>query len=186
MKVATSKPRRRSPRRAGAVALCLAFGLMFATASRAGEPGDSARGAASQDAPLSLRDLQLLQSLEKRKEELDRRETAMKAEEERLQGLREQIEKRQAAVGATEKRVLQIMGMADKVGEEKLERLAKLYSSMRPEDAGPLLDRIDDDIALKIFLRMKPRQASRILPYMKPEKAAALSDRMAQSPGAGR
>lgn len=182
MKAARSRVRKPGLR-AAVAALWLGSLLLIPGGSLgAGAPTVSPGPAASEQAPLSMRNLQLMQSLEKRKEALDRREAALKREEDRLQGLKQEIEERLADVSATEKRVLQIMGMADKLGEEKLDRLAKLYSSMRPEEAGPLLDRINEGVALKLLMRMKARQASRILPYMQPEKAARLTDRMAKAP----
>ena len=167
------------------ISVCLGMVWILA-APLAGFAAESSKGNrpnSSEAAPLSLRDLQLVQSLEKRKEDLDRREEALKRYEERLQGLKQEVEKRLAEITQTEKRILDRLGMIGQMEEEKITRLVKLYSGMKPEEAAPLLERMQEETTLKVFQRMKERQASRILAFMNPEKAVHLSEQLVKPPG---
>ena len=47
--------------------------------------------------------------------------------------------------------------------EKNLRKLAKLYSNMDPTQAAPILAGLDDDIIASILVRMKERQAARLL-----------------------
>ncbi|MBI3014045.1 MAG: hypothetical protein HYY65_03035 [Candidatus Tectomicrobia bacterium] len=170
-------------RRGAGVILCLGWILVVPLLGFAADSTEGARSASAQGAPLSLKDLQILQSLEKRKEDLDRREEALKRYEERLQSLKQEVEKKLAEILQTEKRIQERLGMIGQMEEEKISRLAKLYSGMRPEEAAPLLERMQEETTLKVFQRMKDRQASRILAFMNPEKAARLSEQLAKPPG---
>jgi len=169
----------------GGIAVILSLSWLWAVPwpGFAAESAAGARSGPSEGAPLSWKDLQILQSLEKRKEDLDRREEAVKRYEERLQSLKQEVEKKLAEILQTEKRIQERLGMIGQMEEEKIGRLAKLYGGMRPEEAAPLLERMQEETTLKVFQRMKERQASRILAFMNPEKAARLSEQLAKPPG---
>jgi flagellar motility protein MotE (MotC chaperone) len=53
--------------------------------------------------------------------------------------------------------------------------LPKIYASMKPEEAGPILDRLDDATAKGILARMKDRQVGALLAAMNRDRAVALT-----------
>lgn len=55
------------------------------------------------------------------------------------------------------------------------ERLAKIFSAMRPEDAAAILTELDDDAVQSILFHLGARQAASILGNFEPERAARLS-----------
>ncbi|MCP3922694.1 MAG: hypothetical protein GY714_08935 [Desulfobacterales bacterium] len=65
--------------------------------------------------------------------------------------------------------------------ERKLGQLVKVYTSMKPKQAGAIINKLDILIAEKLFLRMKGEVAGRILSYVDSEKAAKISERLAES-----
>ena len=59
-----------------------------------------------------------------------------------------------------------------------IRKLAKIYEAMRPENAAPILARLDDDEIIEILLRMRQRSAAKILSNLDPEVAARISKRI--------
>ena len=53
--------------------------------------------------------------------------------------------------------------------------LTKVYASMKPEEAAPILDRLDDATAASVFVCMKEKQIGAILAAMKPDRAVSLT-----------
>lgn len=58
---------------------------------------------------------------------------------------------------------------------ENYQRLARIFSAMKPDEAAPVLAQLDDAQLEGILLAMQGRNAAPILAEMDPERAAALS-----------
>lgn len=63
----------------------------------------------------------------------------------------------------------------DSIMNIRYEELAKLIESMKPVDAGPVLNNLSDFAAAKILIKMKKRQAGRIMNVMDVNKVASVS-----------
>lgn len=61
----------------------------------------------------------------------------------------------------------------------KIKRLVKVYTSMKPKTAAALIDKMDMDIALKLFALMKGENIGKILSYVDKNRAAKISERLA-------
>ncbi|HUE29486.1 MAG TPA: hypothetical protein VMR79_01355 [Verrucomicrobiae bacterium] len=115
---------------------------------------------------------ELLEAVRKRGEELDRREQA--------------LAKREAAVKALEQALAETAGRVQAGGEMASGETAscgvavtKIYQSMRPEEAAPIIDRLDDATAKRIFACMKEKQIGAILAAMNRERAVAVTKALA-------
>jgi len=136
-------------------------------------------------APAVPRSKKLLELLEARRKELDRREELIREEEKNLVQLRGEIEKKvtellkikdeiRVDLKAIEERLEQL-----KVEENKsLASLANIYAKMRPEQAGPLLENMEEKLVVEIFSRMKEKTVSQIMPHLSAKRAVAISKRM--------
>jgi len=62
--------------------------------------------------------------------------------------------------------------------DESSAKLAKVYESMKPAKAAPILASLELDVTYEIISNMKERQAAKILSYLNPELAAKISSRM--------
>ena len=60
----------------------------------------------------------------------------------------------------------------------KIKQLVKVYSSMKPKDAAPVIEKLNIDVAKKIFMQMKGEQAGRILSYISKNRAAEISEEL--------
>lgn len=118
----------------------------------------------------------MLAAMHVRGEELDRRERDLAAREAALRIL-ERIGAEEAMraepAGATVRGDVANGGPA----------LAKIYQGMRPEDAAPIIDRLDDATARAILAGMRERQVGAILAAMSRERAVVLTKLLAESRG---
>ncbi|MEM7414295.1 MAG: hypothetical protein AAF389_02295 [Gemmatimonadota bacterium] len=61
---------------------------------------------------------------------------------------------------------------------QNFQRLARIFSAMKPDEAAPVLAQLDDDQLEGILLAMQGRNAAPILAEMDPERAASISRRV--------
>ena len=61
-----------------------------------------------------------------------------------------------------------------------IKKLAKIYEAMRPEDAASILTKLDDGEIVEILLRMRQRQAAKVLTSFDPALAARISKRIGE------
>jgi len=97
------------------------------------------------------------QSLEAMKDELRKELT-------RLETLRNEIDSR--------------LEQEDAQTQAKINRLVKIYESMRPDDLVKVLDNLDEKLRLQVLMRMKQKIVSQVLTRMEPSRAAAISKKL--------
>lgn len=132
---------------------------------------------------------EVLGMLDLRKRDLDRREEAVRQNEERLMIVRAELEKVLAKNEALEKRIETVRAKADqpspkeRLAQAQKNQLAKMYEAMPSEDAAVRLERMPDQKAIEILRLVKTKSAAAILAQVKPEHAAKLSVQLlAQKP----
>ena len=64
------------------------------------------------------------------------------------------------------------------MSDERIRHLVKIYSSMKPKAAAELMNNLDTDAAVEVFLGMKGEIAGGILSYMDTAKAAVITQRL--------
>ena len=136
-----------------------------------------ARGAVDSD--LEQESLSLLN---KKRKELDLRDEQLKKEEDRLNQLKSDINN--ILEGLTEKeagldkRIKDLITLKETLEEAELKKLAQVFESTPPEQAGPMFDKLDVRLAAKILFRMKGRYAGKIWGYVDPDQAVAISNEL--------
>lgn len=131
-------------------------------------------------APYSQTELDLLQNLTKRRQELDDREA--------------ELEIKSKVLGATEKRI------NDKLGEMKtlqtdlskvvaeynnqqdaeVKSLVKIYESMKPAQAAAIFNELDMPILLSVIDKMSERKVAPVLAGMDPKRARDVTQELAE------
>ncbi|MDT8272303.1 MAG: hypothetical protein RRA35_03830 [Desulfomonilia bacterium] len=125
--------------------------------------------------PVSPKDqLELIQARER---ELELREI-------QLRDLEAQLETKIRALHELEASVRAEVQTYRQITDERIRHLVKIYSSMKPQAAASLMNNIDKDIAVEVFLNMKGEIAGGILAYMDTKKAASITGKLI-SYGAG-
>ena len=131
---------------------------------------------------------ELLQAVEQRGAELERREQAVAEREAALKALEaalgEQVVRIDPSAAAEPSAPAAAAGGAP-APEPAAGRcgvvVTKIYQSMKPEEAAGIFDRLDDTTAKMIFACMKERQIGAILAAMNKDRAVALTRALAGS-----
>ena len=124
-------------------------------------------------------DIPLLQSLQERQAHLDARVQQLDKREEELRFVQQQVEEKLAMLTTLRKAVGALLEEKEAFEEKRFEHLVKVYEGMKPEEAASLIERLNEDTAVKLFYRMKEKKVGQILGLVKPEMAAKLSERLA-------
>jgi flagellar motility protein MotE (MotC chaperone) len=118
--------------------------------------------------------------LEKKKKDLEKKEEGLKQEEERLSQLKVEIEERLEKMALLEKKIEQLITLKESKEDKELTKLAKVFEATPPEQAGPMFNKLDVDIAAKILVRMKGRNAGKIWGFVNPDQAVKISNELAK------
>jgi flagellar motility protein MotE (MotC chaperone) len=123
--------------------------------------------------------LQSLQDRQTRLESLAERERQLSKREETLGLLQKQIEAKLATLEILRKEIGELLLEKAAFEDQRFVHLVKVYEGMRPEEAASLVERLQEETAVRLFAHMKGRKVSKILEAVKPDVAARLSERLA-------
>ena len=127
------------------------------------------------DDHLSSTQIELLQKLADRRDELDRwekdiqlKETVLRATEKRLNDKIAQIEAMQAEVST-------MLALYNEKEDTKIRSLVKIYENMKPKDAARIFDEVEMPVLLLVIDKMTEKKVAPILAEMDPKKAKQLT-----------
>lgn len=147
---------------------------------------------------------EVIEMLDQRKKDLDRREMTVRQEEERLLALKTELEglltrneamqkkleesRRLHQKQTTEQKVQQDQFIADRKAmyskhaqdqkNQSQTQLAKMYESMPSEEAAARLEKMPEHKAIEILRIVKPKTAGAILAQVRVERAAKLTEQL--------
>lgn len=121
----------------------------------------------------------MLEELSRRQAELDRREKAVAAREEKLALYEKDVTDKIAQLEQVGKTLKDELKKSNAASDEAAASLAKVYGAMKPAEAAPILDQLDEATALRILTRMKEKQVGEILPLMTRDRAIVLTRSLA-------
>lgn len=111
--------------------------------------------------------------------------TQLRQEKEELISLRQAVavqevvlEEGRRELSAIVREIVSQQRILDTDRERSAVRLAKMYESMKPAQAAPILSGLEMDIVLDVMNRMKEREAARILANMDATLAARISTQL--------
>lgn len=110
-----------------------------------------------------------------REEELRRREEEVRQGEARLRKVEREIEKKLETLTEIQFFLQELIQEKKSLDDAILKKLAKVYESTPPEQAGPMLSRLDVRLAAQILIRMDGRKAGKIWGFVSPERASQIS-----------
>jgi flagellar motility protein MotE (MotC chaperone) len=123
----------------------------------------------------------LAAALAAQKTELDNRENALRADEQRLIAMRKDIMEKMAILKAQEEK---LAVQLDAVREEDIKRykdMAKVYDATPPAKAGPMMEKLDTKTAAGITMNMKKDKAGALWAYLSPQKAVDITREITRS-----
>ncbi len=133
----------------------------------------------AKDAGLSPAELQVIQSLSARRNDLDAREQGLSTELAVIQAAEAKVDAKIATMNALKGDMQTLLGQLGDKQQAEVDRLVKVYSVMKPAAAAARFTLLPDDVRLPIAEKMKERALSAILANMAPADAKALTASLA-------
>lgn len=125
-------------------------------------------------------ELELLQKLSKRREELDSWQGNLQIKEAALDATEKRIDEKIASIEAMKKEVTALLAEYNKIEDAKIGSLVKIYENMKPVDAARIFDEIEMPILLLVIDRMSEKKAAPIFAAMDSRKAKQLTVELAE------
>jgi len=122
-----------------------------------------------------------LESIEAQRAALERKRRAVQIAENDLITQKRIIEEEKSRLNQMMKRIEKLVGKLDEEEAKKVSKLAKLYESMKPQDAAKIASSLDIDMLTNIVASMKEKKAAKMLSALPPKKAAEISRRLGRS-----
>lgn len=137
----------------------------------------------SADSDLSPAELEVLQSLAKRREQIDaeaaKRDKELTLKANLLAATEAKVAERIATLKKMETEINGLIKKYDEQEEKRLKSLVKVYENMKPKDAARILEELEGNLLLDMIERMKEQKISVILGLMEPAKAKKITQDLA-------
>lgn len=124
--------------------------------------------------------IELLQSLADRREELEERERTLVQREGLLAAAEHRIDRKIGELNGIKTEIEDLIRKYDEQEEEQLGSLVKIYETMKAKDAAKIFDALDMDVLLQVIERMKASKTAPVLAEMTPERAKEVTTRIAE------
>jgi flagellar motility protein MotE (MotC chaperone) len=155
-------------------------------------PSTDSEDASEEQAPkheFSQVEIDLLQSLAKRRQEQDEWAKQIQLKENMLIATEQRINDKIANLQALKTQVETLLDKYNEQEDTKIRSLVKIYENMNPKDAARIFEELDMPIMLTVVDRMKEKKVAPILAAMSPTRAKDLTVQLAeqrklQKPGA--
>jgi flagellar motility protein MotE (MotC chaperone) len=144
------------------------------------KPAGAGKTASRDPSQFSPQEVQLLQSLAQRRNELDKRSSDLDQREALLQAAERRIDDKIVKLGAMQKVIDDAFKKQDQQDDTKLKSLVKIYETMKPKDAAHIFEQLDLPVVLEVLEKMKEQKTAPILASMDPAKAQAVTAALAE------
>lgn len=124
-------------------------------------------------------ELSFFNDLNKRKEELEKKEKDLAQLEEELQKRQSEIEEKIKELEKTRSQIAGVLQDRVKTDEERVDKLVQFYSGMKPANAARIISTLEEGLAITILNKMKKQDASAILNFIEPQRAKEISEKFA-------
>ncbi|MEO5378178.1 MAG: hypothetical protein H7832_10420 [Magnetococcus sp. DMHC-6] len=155
----------------GVVVCCFITSLSYGTEEVKPVPSSQGGGSLTCADPLKL-----LDSLEKRRLDLDQRGQAMELREAEVKRLEEQLGHRIEALETLRSAIQQDLSSEKNQDDANIARLSKIFAGMNVKGAAASLEVMDEGTAVRVLKGMREKVAAKILSRMNTESAVRLAD----------
>jgi flagellar motility protein MotE (MotC chaperone) len=131
------------------------------------------------DHPVSPAERAILESLQKRRAELDARARELDIREDLLRAAEKRVGGRIEELKDLEARVDAALAQKDDGEAARFKNVVTMYENMKPKDAAKIFDGLDMKVLLDVARDLNPRKMSDILAQMAPENAQRLTVELA-------
>ncbi len=128
----------------------------------------------------STSEIEVLQSLSKRRDELDKREKSIAQKEALLAAAGQEVDRKIAELNKLKGEMEALIGKQKTLEDERLMSLVKIYEGMKPKDAATIFNTLDLEVLLPVVSHMKESKTAPILATMDTEKAKIVTTSLAE------
>jgi flagellar motility protein MotE (MotC chaperone) len=150
--------------------------------SAAGEDpvAEGASGKEEKESKLSDSEIEVLQQLAGRREELDARERAAEQQQALLKAAEARIDQKVRELKSMQANIERLTKIYDEQQQAKIRSLVKIYENMKPKDAARIFEQLDMETLLLVAEPMKERKLAPIMAQMNPTKAKEITVELAR------
>ncbi len=123
-------------------------------------------------------EVDLLQKLAERREEIEARARELDVRENLLKAAEGRIDKKVQSLKALQRTIEDKLVKYDEEQDAKLNNLVKIYENMKPKDAGRIFEELEMDVLLEVAEKMNKRRLAPILAKMAPKKARDVTEEL--------
>ena len=138
-------------------------------------PAPAAKRAGRDPMSFSPQEIEILQSLAQRRDDLDRRAAEVDRHEALLQATEQRIDEKIARLQQMESKINDAFKKEDQKDDAKIKSLVKIYETMKPKEAARIFEQLDLPVLLDVLEQMKELKTAPILASMEPGKAKAVT-----------
>lgn len=149
-------------------------------AATTGEAPAAAPAAEADPLDFTDEEVEVLQQLAKRREELELRSRQLDEREAMVAAAEQRMEQKMAELKALQTTVEDLLAKRSEQEEADLLTLVQTYEKMKPKDAAQVFEEMDMDLLRDLVSRMKSSRAAPILALVSPTKVKELTLELAQ------
>ncbi len=131
------------------------------------------------DQVASASEVDVVNSLSKRRRELDKRESQLNTQANMITAAEQRVDAKIAQLKQLQAQITQLLGQRDDVQKAQVAALVKTYSTMKPKDAARIFNDLPDDVLVPVARDMKSDQLALVLASMNADNAKALTIKLA-------
>jgi flagellar motility protein MotE (MotC chaperone) len=138
----------------------------------------------AKQAGMSPAELQVLQNLGARRNQLDAREQNLDTQLQLLSAAESKVDLKLKQLASLKGDIQGLLGQADAKKDTELQRIVTIYEQMPPAAAATRMTLLDDNVRLPLAAKMNPRKLSAILALMPAADAKSVTEKLADRLGA--
>jgi flagellar motility protein MotE (MotC chaperone) len=138
----------------------------------------------AKQAGMSPGELQVLQNLGARRNQLDAREQNLDTQIQLLAAAESKVDLKLKQLASLKGDIQGLLGQADAKKDSELQRLVTIYEQMPPAASAARMTLLDDNVRLPLAAKMNPRKLSAILAQMPAADAKSVTEKLADRLGA--
>ncbi len=138
--------------------------------------GDKSKFGMTEYTPVEI---EVLNSLSKRRTLLDLREKEILKQEALLKAGEKEVDRKVVELLKIKRELKKLLEDQSNMQKGRIQSLVKIYSGMKPKQAARIFDTLNMDILLAVIGKMSERKTSPILANMNPDKARKVTIRLA-------
>lgn len=121
-------------------------------------------------------DPRIVQLIEQKRADLAVEESHLAHERQELEKLREEVGNRIDELKKVQGVLEDLVKAEQNQRAERVQQLVKVLSNMKPDAAGAVVAKLDDQMAVDVFSKMPPRTSGKVMATLPPEQAARIGE----------